>query len=871
MKIWDARRSKRRLWVAVFGVAAAAATATGVAFATGLAGGGHSRAMSTIRYVAPRPAAKDDDGKRDPDAGAANLTPGPLGEHGNEVSARDFWFFHQRAYPSRVVPAGALARAMRQTLALSHSATGDQATTTSTSWTALGPNPISVLGADANWNSGSFAGATPFAGRVSAVAPAPGNATVIYVGAANGGVWKSTTAGVSWTSVWPTTMASFSIGSIAVNPNNASDVWVGTGEANGSGDAYFGNGLYHSTNGGTTWTRVDTSHQFQGCFVSSLALVPSGTSTPTVNAAVLEFPGVSNPACSSSKRGIWHITNANTSTPTLTHESMPTSKPQCSNGTSAVPCQAPNNFTSVASSPNTIFASGYLEGVWRSTNGGASWTQIVTATGYYREAVSAYNASTVYLALSDGSGNWGGLYKITNAGSSSQAITALNGAAATDSPCTYPSAGNGICWYALTVAADPKNANYVFVGGTRLYRFTTSESNAGTNIGYGGGVGNIHVDQHATVFDNAGNLWEGDDGGVAELPGGYVVGGVHNFVDRDGAGTSALGITEFNGWLTGSYTGTSTTDRLLGGTQDNGTVRYAHATGLNWREDHGGDGGASAYINTLTYFASYFGTAVYRTTDGGNCGSASCPAYSQVFSSSDPAEFYAPLEQDPGNPTTLYRGTDAIYRTTTATAASPSWTMISPHWSPSGSTAPVTAIGVQKAASPAYLYAGVDATCGSSGCSAAPKLEYTHNATAATPTWSVGSGLPGRYITDIWVNPANPANAILTESGFNGSTSATSGHVFKTTNGGASWVNISGNLPNVPVNAIAVDPANAAKIFLGTDTGVFSTTTGTSSPPTWANLNGSTLPGTVVMDLILQNGQLIAATHGRGVWVAPEP
>jgi photosystem II stability/assembly factor-like uncharacterized protein len=861
-------RSKRRLRVAAFIAVTAAALGIAAFFAVGSLGGQHHTVL-TIKYVAPKSAPTDADQGKDADSGGAQFTVGLGGkENRTETSARDYWFFHQRAYPNKVTPSGAYAQALRQTLALNGPSAHGLLHTLSTTWAPLGPNPITPLGADANFTSGTFAGSVPYAGRVSAVAPAPSNSSVIYVGGANGGVWKSINGGSTWAPAWPTTMASFSIGSIAVNPNNASDVWVGTGEANNSGDSYFGNGLYHSTNGGTTWARVDTAHQFQGCFISSVDLVPSGTSTPTVNAAVLEFPGVPDSACTSAKRGLWHITNANTSTPTLTHESMPTSSPGC-----GTPCQAPNNFASVPSSPSTIFVSGYLEGIWESTNGGASWSQVINTSGYYREAVSAYSKTTIYIALSDGSGlGFGGLYKVTNAGLSTEAITTLNVGATSNSPCTYPGQGGGQCAYDLTVAADPSNASYVFVGGIRLYRFTTAGSNTGTPIGYGGGAGNIHVDQHASIFDKSGNLWEGNDGGVWALPAASVTTGVRAFVNHNGSGSSALGITELNGWITGSYTGSSSTDRLIAGTQDNGTVKYTPATGMNWKEDHGGDGGASAYINPSTYFASFYGTGVYRTTDGGGCGSTSCSAYSQVFSSTDPAEFYPPLEQDPGNLTTLYRGTDGIYRTTNATATTPTWTLISPHWSPgSGSMAPVTAIGVQKATSPAYVYAGVDATCGSTSCTAPPKLEYTHNATASTPTWAAGSGLPGRFITDIWVNPSTPSNAILTESGFNGTTSGTFGHVFKTSNGGATWVNISGNLPNVPVNAIAVDPSNPAKIFLGTDTGVFYTTTGTSSPPTWASLNGSTLPATVVMDLILQNGKLIAATHGRSVFVAPEP
>jgi hypothetical protein len=750
-----------------------------------------------------------------------------VGERDSEMVAQDSWFFHQRAYPGPLTPPGALRQALRQTLALRRSST-DRETATIT-WNRLGPNPITPITPTA-----AGAGYPPAAGRVSAIAPAPSNYNIVYLGGANGGIWKSIDGGTNWAPLWPnpnSTAATFSIGSIVVNPTNANDVWVGTGEPNGSGDTYYGNGLYHSINGGGSWFRVDTAKQFQGCFISSVNFV----STSMVNAAVLEFPGVRNPACAQAKRGVWHITNAASTTPTLVHETLTGSLDQ-----------APNNFTSVPAFPKTIYAALYYEGVWRSLDGGATWTKLVAETGY-RQAVSAYSASTVYLVKSDSAGQgFGGLYRIGAANTIGPTVTTIANPASSNSPCTGPSGSGGQCGYDLTVAADPTNVNRAFVGGIRVYRFTYAGApTPGTAIAYGNTPGTVHVDQHATVFDSAHNMWEGSDGGAYRLAAAQLGVASPAFTNRNGVGSTALGITEFDGWLSGS----TAAGVFIGGTQDNGTVKFTSATGLNWRMDHSGDGGASAYINPSTYFATYYGPRVDRTTNGG-------ASYSQIFSSTDPAEFYPPLEQDPGNQTTLYRGTDRIWRTTTAAAATPAWSAISTHF-----PAPVTAIGVQKLAAPNYLYAGVDA-----GSSTLPRLYYTHNGSTATSStvWSIGTGLPSRYITNIWVNPAGASNAILTVSGFG------TGHVFRTTNGGGSWVDMSGNLPNVPVNAIAVDPSNANKVFVGTDTGVFWTSNGTAVSPIWVN-SSSGLPNTTVMDIVVDGNYLVAATHGRSAWRAVKP
>jgi hypothetical protein len=815
---------RRRLRPAALIAITAGALGVVAFFAVGLVGGQHQK-IATIKYNIPRShAGATFKGERGEMAVAGE------GKENNEITARDKWFFHQRAYPSKVTPAGALSQATKQTLALRRSSTDRASVIT---WGRIGPNPIATIGPDAYTASGQYGGYPPFAGRVSAIAPAPSNYNIVYLGGANGGLWKSTNGGASWTPLWPnpnTTAATFSIGSIVVNPANYNDVWVGTGEANGSGDTYYGNGLYHSINGGGSWFRVDTAHQFQGCFISGLNFV----NTSVVNAAVLEFPGVQNPACAGSKRGVWHITNASSTTPTLTHLLLPSSS-----------YNAPNNFTSVPGAPSTIYVSMYLEGIWRSTNGGASWVKIISATGYYRQAVSAYNVGTVYLALSDSAGKgWGGLYRIGAANTGSPTITLISPAASSNSVCTYPASGGGQCSYDLSVAADPTNVNRAFVGGIRVYRYTyTGSPTAGTPIGYGGTAGKIHVDQHVSVFDSAHNMWEGSDGGAYRLAAAQLGASTPAFTNRNGVGSTALGITEFNGW----FSGHAANGVYIGGTQDNGTVKYTSATGLNWRMDHGGDGGASAFINSSIYFASYYGNDVFRTTNGGT-------SYSNVSGawSSDPGEFYPPMEQDAANLNTLYRGTDRIWRTTTASTTHV-WSAISPHFSGN-----VSAIGVQKLAAPNYLYAGVDA-----GSSTPPRLYYSHNA-ATTHTWSYVTAPGGRYITDIWVNPSNASNAILTVSGFGTS------HVWRTITGGASWTSMNGNLPNVPVNAVAVDPANANKVFLGTDTGVFWTSNGTAASPTWIN-NSSGLPNTTVMDITVDGSYLVAATHGRSAWRALKP
>jgi hypothetical protein len=208
---------------------------------------------------------------------------------------------------------------------------------------------------------------------------------------------------------------------------------------------------------------------------------------------------------------------------------------------------------------------------------------------------------------------------------------------------------------------------------------------------------------------------------------------------------------------------------------------------------------------------------------------------------------------DPSNSSRLYYGTNRIWRSTNAAAPS-SWATVG---NPGYFGGVVTAIGVAPG-DPATLYAATQGTT---------QLRVTRNATAASPTWTntLANGLPNRWVTDIAVNSTDAATAYVVTSGFGG------GHVFKTGNAGAPWANISGNLPDTPVNAIAVDEKTApnASLYVGTDVGVFASV---DNGATWQKLNAG-LPNTVVMDLLLDSttDTLVAFTHGRSAFAIGTP
>src|SRR3954447_9276456 len=161
---------------------------------------------------------------------------------------RSEWFYRQRAFPHPYVPAGARQLALRELDAKLQAETARRATGITApavaSWSYLGPQPIQTPYTD-----------PIVSGRVTSLAVDPQNADVVYLGGAQGGVWKTIDGGSNWTPLTDT-QASTAIGSLALDPANHNVIYAGTGEENFSGDSYYGAGLLKSTDAGTTWEHI---------------------------------------------------------------------------------------------------------------------------------------------------------------------------------------------------------------------------------------------------------------------------------------------------------------------------------------------------------------------------------------------------------------------------------------------------------------------------------------------------------------------------------------------------------------------------------------------------------------------------------------
>ena len=730
------------------------------------------------------------------------------------------WFYRQRAYPHEHVPSGALQRALRQldrklaSEAMAPLRAGGPFAT-SPSWSSIGPQPINTP-----------YGASVVSGRVTALAIDPSNPSIVYLGGAQGGVWKTTNGGAIWSPLTDT-QASLAIGSIALDPTNSSTVYVGTGEENFSGDSYYGAGILKSTDGGTTWAHIcgpfcgpvaQDGYYGGGARIGGLAIDP-GNNQVLLAAVALVF-----------NHGIYRSTDGgNTWTKVLSGDP----------GTAVIfdPVNAGVAYAALGDS-----FSGGTKGVYKSTNAGQTWTAIngtgtnvlpLTNAGRIVLAMTPSSTTILYASIANvNDDSLLGLFKTTDGGANWVQLAST------------PHYCNLQCSYDNTIAVQPTNANVIYAGGA--FTTTLARSLDGGNtwsvLQSAQNNGSVHGDMHALAFTpDGGTLYLGNDGGAYSTT--QVTATKPTFNQLN----STLALTQM---YPGLSINPANIANAIGGTQDNGTVLYSGS--LAWNDVTCGDGGYTAIdaIFPSTMYATCPQINIQKSNSGGTFGTWS--AAQSGVNTADRVDFIPPLTMDPSQSNTLYFGTYRVYQTTNGAST---WDAISPDLTNgSGFWAVITSIAVAPTDSNT-VYAGTGDS----------HVQVTTNAGGGMgATWNDRStGLPPRVLTQVAVDPTISTTAYVTFSGFTGFGDSL-GHVFKTTNGGASWTDISSDLPNTPVNAILVDPDAPSDIYVGTDVGVFYTTTGGAS---WTSLvNG--LPRLAVLGLTLHNASrtLRASTHGRGVW-----
>jgi uncharacterized protein (TIGR03437 family) len=741
-------------------------------------------------------------------AAAFAQTTRPPGEGPNHERRRIDWFLQQRATPQGVIPADLRMRAWREM------------ETGRTAPSIRRPGTLSAAGSP--WtNIGPFSMTTPYwlspiSGRINAIVSDPRNPKILFIGASEGGIWKSTDGGVNFTPLTDS-QPSLAIGALAIDPSNPDTIYAGTG-----GETY-GAGFLKSSDAGATWKNYPGpfvgpygSDNYFGGGARILAVAVSPTDSNLVLAALWRWP--------MTQAGIFRSTDAGVTW----------------NQVLAGPGKdvqfLPGSSTRVFATMASYYTSS-AAGLYQSTDAGQTWAP-VTGSGAtplpagnnvseFRLATSASPPYTIYVSVELNNTTPTRIYRSTDTGASWSLVS---------------TAPNACC---TTLIVDPVDANLVIggaIGGnplTDVYRSTdagvTWTDISGVAQGYDHAV---HADARGLYFAPDGSaFYVGCDAGI------FKTGDPHISVPVWTPLNGSLTITEFYPSF-----GLHPTDPtiMVGGTQDNGTINLGSSKA--WAQSTCGDAGWSAIdpSDPSVMYTTCQNVDIFKSTAAGAFGSWN--RAESGIPTSERSSFIPPLVLDASRPQTLYFGTYRVYQTTNGAS---SWTAISPDLTAGGT---VSTIAIAPSDSNT-VYAGTTDS----------HISVTTNAVTGTPTWTRRdkAPLPTRFITQIAVDPTNSLAVYVTYSGFSGFNDQV-GHVFRSLDGGVTWKDISGNLPNIPVNDIVIDPDIAGTLYVGTDLGVFASF---DSGATWS-VFGTTLPRVIVNALKLHRPTrtLRAATYGRGIW-----
>jgi photosystem II stability/assembly factor-like uncharacterized protein len=715
-------------------------------------------------------------------------------------------------------------------------------------WTQLGPSNVG--------------------GRTRALLIDPVDPSIMYVAGVAGGVFKTTDAGASWQAAGDL-LPNPSVCSMAFEPGNSNVIYAGTGEGFFNGDMVRGAGVFKTTDAGATWVYLDGTAGPDFYYVNDIVVSP--VDPRRVYAAT--------------RTGVWRSLDAGA---TWTRVLIP-------EGTSGSLVQGGCLDLAIRTDVGTdyIFAScgSFSQAtVYRNTsagdteNEGAQWTPVLREQGIGRTtlAIAPSNQNVIYaLASSIVQGTYdrglfavfrsttGGIEGSWTAQVRNTSATKLNAALLSNTFFALQNECDGSNnlffnqgWYDNVIAVDPVDSNRVWAGGVDLFRSDDGGTNWGIASYWWGDRDDpqyVHADQHVILFHpqydgitnntlfaaNDGGVFRTDDARARTAKGRAAACEVENGGVRWRALNNNYGVTQFYYGLP-FPNGTS----YIGGTQDNGTLKGTDSRGASgWTQAFGGDGGYVAIDPTATnvVYVETTRLSIRKSVDGGNSYAGSTNG---ITESSANFLFINPFIMDPIDPLTLWTGGRFLWRTSNGAIL---WTQASAEIG--GGT--VSAIAVAADNSDTVI-AGTSAGF----------IHRTDRGTRSTANTVWPSVRPrSGFVSWVAFDPNNTATVYATYSTFGGE------HVWKSVDGGASWTAIDGAgetaIPDIPVHTIIVDPTNSARLFLGTDLGVFVSLDGGAS---WAKENnGFANVVTESLSLGVSGGftYLFAFTHGRSVWRVP--
>ena len=656
------------------------------------------------------------------------------------------------------------------------------------------------------------------AGRVRAIAFDPANPARLLVGTASGGLWISDDRGDSWRANHDF-LPNLSISTVVFDPANPRTVYLGTGEASAG---LVGVGAFKSLDGGSTWTllgptSVDANADWR--FVNRLAIHP--TQTSVLLAGTTHIDGDRGAIYRTADGGAtWTKVAAMKALDIAFDPANPANVVAgLDDGTLAYSRDAGFSWTRTAplvaspsgrgdtaraeiafarSQPGLVYASVDNEKgeVWRSDDGGETWTKVATP------------------------GHLGVQGDYDNA-----------------------------------IWVDPFDAAHVIVAGLDIYQSFDAGATFSKVSDWSRVPHSPHADHHVLVSPpdygpSRPMLFNGNDGGIYRAPNIRAVSATGLGWENANQG---LAVTQF-------YSGagrTSAGGRIIGGTQDNGSLALAQG---QWRAWRGGDGGFVAVdpASDQTIYGEIYYLAIFRSTNGGASATYICNGITEAYKpesgntahcgsdTTQKANFIAPFVLDPNLPTRMLAGANSLWVTDTLRTTPVSWRVIK---APSPATDNfINAIAVREGDSN-VVWVGHN-----NG-----EVYRSLNGLAATPAWTrVGQGaIPARRVMRIMVDRDNANRVIVAVTGF------VPHNLWQTLDGGATWSSITGNLPDAPIFDVKRHPRNPQWLYVATSVGVFTSENGGAS---WSTTNEG--PANIrVRELFwIDDNTLGAATYGRGMF-----
>lgn len=706
------------------------------------------------------------------------------------------WFFMQRTYPHfNGADAAKAYDAALQTALIQQTA---QRTTSTSGW-------------NANW---TLEGPNNTGGRFNTIAVNPQNTNIVYAGSASGGVWKTTNGGTAWTPIFDD-KPYLAISDITLHPTDPNTIFVGTGDPQISGYPFLGDGIYKSTDGGTTWTNIGLA---QTKIISKIAINPQNPNI--IYAATMGLPFERN-----TDRGLYKTIDGGATWTKVLYVSD-----QAGVSDLLLDPQNPNiiyatSWDRIRNMQESV-VSGSGGRIWKSTDAGATWNQIMTGitTGDLCRIgidISRQNANKLYATVTNTALDLDNVYVTTDGGTSWNPVQGSG---------LDFSIYSGFGWYFGQIRVNPNNDNEVWLLGVDIQKTLD-----GGNTWVGADInGELHADKHDLVFINNNQLLLATDGGMYK-----TTDAGQSWADFEKIPVNQIYRIGIDKNEPQNYTV---------GVQDNGT-NEGNAASINaWLKVWWGDGFQARYDETLpgTYYGSSQNLSIYfiDTTNF---------VYNDHTTGIDPSDrrgWDAPFTFSPASPKRQYTGTYRVYRNTSGENA---------NWQPISDDLTDGLIFFDRA----HIISGVEESPLNQNvvwaCTSDANVHVTTN--GGTSWTQVDAALPDFYATCIKPSPKAVGGAYVAFSGYRYNDNTP--HLYKTTDYGQTWTPISGNLPMFSINDVLIYPSDENIIFVATDGGVYGTINGGT---TW-NKVGANMPIVAVYDLEFDanNQKLLAGTFARSL------